>query len=907
MPTKHDLQRAYPDRFSGSGKFPGTCHISLKDDAEPRIHPPRKYPIHLRDELKAELDRMETLNVISKVTQATDWVSSLAFSRKANGNLRVCLDPKDLNRATKRTYHKTPTLEEITHQFNGATVFSKLDARHGYWSIVLDEQSSLLTTFNSPFGRYKFNRLPFGLKVSQDLFQEKMDVIISQCPGAIGIADDIVVYGKDAEDHEKNLQNLMEKAREYGLVFNIDKCEINAERVFFFGCYYDREGIHADPEKVEGIRALPAPETVKELQQFLGMVNYMSPFIPNLASRTEPLRALMRKDSEWQWTSSHQQAFDELKNAVATECTLTYFDTQKPTVIQVDASMKGLGAALLQDGKPIAFASKALTEAEQRYANIERELLAVVFGCTRFHTYLYGADFKVESDHKPLENIQHKSLASTPPRLQRMMLRLQPYDYTITYKPGSEMLLADAMSRLSPTAGPQIDLDTAIYAVQFSTERLSDLQTKTCEDPMLGPLIKVITNGWPDHPKGLPKHIRQFWSCRDELSIDDGLVIKGERIMIPGALQQETLLKIHSGHQGINKCQLRAKACVYWPGITKEIEDMIKCCTTCQKHQKAQASETLMPHEVPDRPWHTVGTDLFHFGRSEYLIIADYYSKFPVVRRVSGHSTSAAIVQITKQVFSEQGIPVKVISDNGPQYASQEYRQFAEEWCFDHITSSPGFPQSNGFIERQIQTVKSALNKASKSNSDPYLAMLCLRTTPIDTVLPSPGELLNCRQLRDTLPTKIKNKSPDKKQVMEQLKSRQSKQKKYHDRNARDLSPLQINQRVTVLNRDTGRWIPAVVKDICKEPRSYIIELANGQRLRLNRKHIRECKEQTQHVWFQDKPESYIIPRDHGEEQDNTIMMDNRNANGDDPNKNTRYVTRSGRNVKKPTRLIESI
>ncbi len=200
--------------------------------------------------------------------------------------------------------------------------------------------------------------------------------------------------------------------------------------------------------------------------------------------------------------------------------------------------------------------------------------------------------------------------------------------------------------------------------------------------------------------------------------------------------------------------------------------------------------------------------------------------------------------------------------------------------------------------KKKIQTVKSALSKASESNSDPYLAMLCLCTTPIDTVLPSPGELLNGRQLRDTLPANIANKSPDKKQVMEQLQSRQSKQKKYHDRNARNLSPLQINQRVTVLNRDTGRWIPAVVKDICREPRSYIIELANGQRLRRNRKHIRECKEQTQHVWFQDKPEIHIIPRDHGEEQDNTIMTDDRNANGDDPNKNNKYVTRSGRNVK---------
>ncbi len=169
---------------------------------------------------------------------------------------------------------------------------------------------------------------------------------------------------------------------------------------------------------------------------------------------------------------------------------------------------------------------------------------------------------------------------------------------------------------------------------------------------MLGPLLQVITNGWPDDPKRLQKHICQFWSCKDELSVDDGLVIKGERIMIPGALQQETLLKIHSGHQGINKCQLHAKACVYWPGITKEIEEMVKSCSTCQvaahvrNTRKRRHQETLMPHEILDRPWHTVGTDLFHYGKSEYLIIADDYAKFPIVRRINGQSTSTTIIQL---------------------------------------------------------------------------------------------------------------------------------------------------------------------------------------------------------------------------------------------------------------------
>ena len=314
----------------------------------------------------------------------------------------------------KRTYHKTPTLEEITHQFHGATVFSKLDARHGYWSVELDEESSLLTTFNSPFGRYKFKRLPFGLKVSQDIFQERMDLILERCQGATGIADDVAVYGKDDSDHDANLHNLMQVAREYGLVFNPEKCDIKVSRIFFFGCYYDAEGVHPDPEKVREIHDLPPPQNVTELQQFLGMTQYMSPFIPGLARHTETLRALTRKDSAWQWTESHQQSYDRLKALVSEEMTLTHFDPRAKTTIQVDASLKGLGATLLQNNKPVAFASKALTETEKRYANIERELLAVVFGCTRFHTYVYGSKFRVESDHKPLKTYSTKVWQAPP-------------------------------------------------------------------------------------------------------------------------------------------------------------------------------------------------------------------------------------------------------------------------------------------------------------------------------------------------------------------------------------------------------------------------------------------------------------------------------------------------------------
>ena len=224
--SKEDLQRLYPDCFKGIGKFRETFHITLDPAVTPVVHAPRRCPIHIKDDVRNEINQMVELGVIEKVEEPTDWVSSIVYSRKSNGKLRICLDPKDLNTAIKRPHYPTPTLEEIIHKLAGSVIFSKLDARHGYWSVQIDDESKRLTTFNSPFGRYCFRRLPFGLNLSQDVFQERMDCILEKCPGTISIADDVGVFGKTEAEHDKHLHNLMIVALQHGLVFNIDKCDI---------------------------------------------------------------------------------------------------------------------------------------------------------------------------------------------------------------------------------------------------------------------------------------------------------------------------------------------------------------------------------------------------------------------------------------------------------------------------------------------------------------------------------------------------------------------------------------------------------------------------------------------------------------------------------------------------------
>ncbi|XP_037782060.1 uncharacterized protein K02A2.6-like [Penaeus monodon] len=270
-------------------------------------------------------------------------------------------------------------------------------------------------------------------------------------------------------------------------------------------------------------------------------------------------------------------------------------------------------------------------------------------------------------------------------------------------------------------------------------------------------------------------------------------------------MQKLVLDRIHEGHQGITKCQLRAKDSVYWTSINKDIEEIVQQCPTCQETSRSQTKETLIPHELPTQPWKYVGTDLFHYGENDYLIVADYYSKFPIIRKMPIHVTSTAVIKALKNLFSEYGVPERVYSDNGRQYSSEEFVKFASNWEFEHITSSPHYPQSNGFIEKTVQTVKNTINKAKRSNQDPDMALLTICTTPLDSKLPSPAELLNGRKMRSNPFTCLQRKGRNKKSMRTSRGSKTHKSSimTQEQKNQQILLPGQV---VRVQDHITGRW-----------------------------------------------------------------------------------------------------
>ena len=356
--------------------------------------------------------------------------------------------------------------------------------------------------------------------VSQDLFQQAMDRILARAPGCVGIADDVVVYGRDNTEHDKNLLRLMQVAKEEGLVFNSKKCVIKTSEIVFFGSVYGKDSIKPDPSKIEDIRKMPTPQDREDLQRFIGLMNNLAAYIPHLADKVSSLRELIKKDVPFVWHEDHQRIYDDLKRCIGSESCLSYYHPQKETVLEVDASQNGLGACLLQDNKPVAFASKTLTPTQSAYSNIERETLAIVNGVTNFHTYLFGKPFVIITDHEPLLMIHSKPLKSAPPRLQRLLVKIPGYDFQLVYRPGNQMIIADVLSRLpNPEINDEIPLDVtvddimlevddenacSIDLINFSINKRMQLREMSTADHTLCALQRVVYSGWPDTIKDLP-------------------------------------------------------------------------------------------------------------------------------------------------------------------------------------------------------------------------------------------------------------------------------------------------------------------------------------------------------------------------------------------------------------------
>lgn len=426
--TPEDIFEEFKEVFEGMGKLKGvTVKFHVDESVTPVAQKHFKQPFHLRKKIEAKINEMEKLDLIEKVEGPTPWVSPILTVPKAHdpGDFRICVDMRAPNVAIKRTRHVTPTLEDLVNDLNGATVFSKLDMNSAYHQLELEEDSRSLTTFSTHVGLRRYKRLIFGVNCAAEIFQDALSTALHGINGVKNVWDDIIVFGSTQEEHDNNLRKTLDRLRERGITLNKKKCKFNQESLTFFGHIFSKEGIQADPTKIEAIVKMPAPEDATAVRSFLGMTNYVSRFIPDYADLTAPLRVLTKHDVKFKWQKAHEDAFQLIKTQLTDSKSrvMTYFDPKRRTAVITDASPVGISAILEQEGKVVCYASRSLTEVETRYSQTEREGLAIVWACEYLNVYLYGAEFDLITDHRPLEVIFNNPCSKPPARIARWSIR----------------------------------------------------------------------------------------------------------------------------------------------------------------------------------------------------------------------------------------------------------------------------------------------------------------------------------------------------------------------------------------------------------------------------------------------------------------------------------------------------
>ena len=621
--------RKYPKVFEGIGTLKDhEVKLYLDETIKPVAQPPRPVPFHLKKRLEEEINKMERADIIEEHSGPAPWISNIVLAPKEDGNLRVTVDMRQVNKAIKSTNVPIPNIEDIKAQLSGSKYFTKLNLKAAFHQLILYEESRYATVFHANGRLMHYKRLTMGNLVASGELSKALQPVFGKIPNVHLIQDDMIIAAPTLKEHNETVEAVLSKALEVGITFNPEKSVFNAKEVPFWGVIITKEGIKPDPAKVKALHEAERPQNKEELISFLSMLQSNSAFIPRVSLQTQQLRDLTKKHSRFKWRSGHQKEFEQVKSMFHQETLIRYFDPKKDTYIFVDAHRTGLGAVLAQGNSinntvPIAIASRTTTKVEQRYPQIDLEGLAVDFGLRRFRQYIVGGpSVKVVTDHKPLVSIfATKRLGSI--RLDRVKLRHQDITFEVCWQPG-RVNPADYASRHA-TPLKKLPKEIRRESKEFTklcwflhsspyveAITIESLQRYTENDKVLTTLREYVTNEKQPDVKKFPK-LQPFAKIFNELTVTEGgLLFRGERIVLPEALLKRAVDKGHQGgHPGESNLKRRLRMHFWCPGINKAVREKIKACLPCQVHTNKTTKEPQAMLESPENAWDKVALDLF--------------------------------------------------------------------------------------------------------------------------------------------------------------------------------------------------------------------------------------------------------------------------------------------------------
>lgn len=797
--------------------------ITLKynTDMPPSRNVYTNIPIAFKELTKQKLSDLLISGIIEEVTPDMDrsFCSSLLVVPKGRDDIRLVIDLRGPNRSIHRTPFKMPTFETILMELHGAEWFSTIDLKNAFFHIELHENSRHLTNFFAGDGIYRYKRLPFGLCNAPDIFQEVLQtVVLAGCEGVVNYLDDMMIFGKTKEEHDRNLAKVMECLKNHNVMINEEKCKFGQKSVDFLGFLVSSDGWKLADDKIAALKNFRSPATIAEVKSFLGLINFIERFIPHRAQRTWRLRELAKGD-HFYWDNDLEKEFEFLKNdAWKTVTSLGYYSRFDETELYVDASPFGLGAVLVQfdkDHQPrvIACASKTLTPVEQKYPQTQKEALAMVWGVEKFSMYLMSISFTIRTDAEANEFIfggLHRIGRRAVTRAEAWALKLQPYSFTVRRIPGN-MNIADALSRLVVQNPPDKSFDDEtddkhlLYFLDTGAMELTwdEIASSSEQDKELCSVKAAIETGqWESG-------LRRYESQSRNLRSLGFTIFKNDQVILPQALRNTAIRSAHQGHMGVSSTKRIMREYFWWPGMSSDVEAYVKACETCLLLSRKNPPIPLTNRELPRGPWEIIQIDFYtdkEFGFGEFLVVVDVYSRYLHVMEMKAINAESTIDALNK-IFLVWGYPLIIQSDNGPPFQSD---LFVKTWKNRGIAiqkSIPMSPQSNGAIERQNQGIKKALAASKLDNCNWRIALERYvhnhnKVRPLSRLGVTPFELLVGWKYRGTFPCLWEASADndlDREEIREKDAFSKQESKRYTDskRGAKE-SNLAVGDRVVL-------------------------------------------------------------------------------------------------------------